>query len=480
MKHKTYRQHSLNPSLADGFTNPSGPFRRKTATALAIAAFLSGSLLATSLHGQSATRSLPANYTAGGSIEVTIQANPGSADFWGMEEFVPNGWTVTNIRINGESASSAQAAFVPANHQVNFGPFFDSNARTFAYTATAPSDASGTATFGGGGQANISGNTGSATIGGDTTVAAEAPADPVPVITVHPQSQEVDLGASVTFSVTVESDTDVTYQWRRNGADIDGATGATLTIDSAAEADAGDYTVAVTNEHGTTISNVATLEVTIPPLLPVAIDVTLDPGDVLLSGSKIFNLAATLDYSVDIGGETNNVDITVDHNHRGRLTGSGQVNGQDAEVHGTVRRFGSASDPLHRVNLTVRVPETGIALDHTLDIDASGNLTGNVRRRGSADSQSVSIALPGEIDGSWSLDIETGADGNGTATLNLVNQQIAYNVKAGQSAAHNNRKILTLSPSTANGGGSLRVDLDQNNEVVLVMGRAKGQSINAR
>lgn len=81
-------------------------------------------------------------------------------------------------------------------------------------------------------------------------------ADPVapPVVSVPPTSTRATVGASAQFAVTAGGAGSLTYQWRRNGAAVPGATSPTLTLANVQPADAGVYTVAVTNANGTTVS----------------------------------------------------------------------------------------------------------------------------------------------------------------------------------------------------------------------------------
>jgi hypothetical protein len=77
----------------------------------------------------------------------------------------------------------------------------------------------------------------------------------VPVITVEPVSHNLCPTASVQLSVAANyADS---YQWNLSGNPIEGATGSTFTIPSAAPADAGNYTAAVSNAAGTVSSSVA-------------------------------------------------------------------------------------------------------------------------------------------------------------------------------------------------------------------------------
>ncbi|HEX2101631.1 MAG TPA: peptidylprolyl isomerase [Candidatus Synoicihabitans sp.] len=84
-----------------------------------------------------------------------------------------------------------------------------------------------------------------------------------PIITASPRSQTVAPGGSVTFSVTA-IDGPTGYQWSKNGTAISGATGSTLTLTNVSAADAGDYTVAIVNPQGTTVSRPASLLVATP------------------------------------------------------------------------------------------------------------------------------------------------------------------------------------------------------------------------
>src|SRR5438552_3179194 len=85
-----------------------------------------------------------------------------------------------------------------------------------------------------------------------------------PMITNQPQSQSVIIGTTVDFSVAVNSTTFPTYQWRFNGTNIAGATATNYTIYSAQPTNAGNYSVAVTNQAGWTISSNASLTVLAP------------------------------------------------------------------------------------------------------------------------------------------------------------------------------------------------------------------------
>ncbi|MCF7688574.1 MAG: SMP-30/gluconolactonase/LRE family protein [Cephaloticoccus sp.] len=89
-----------------------------------------------------------------------------------------------------------------------------------------------------------------------------------PIITTQPRSQTVTVGGNVQLTVIASGTPDPIHQWQFNGAAISGATSNTLTLTNVQAADAGEYTVVVSNDLGTVTSNAATLTVTATPTSP--------------------------------------------------------------------------------------------------------------------------------------------------------------------------------------------------------------------
>ncbi|MFL2909789.1 MAG: immunoglobulin domain-containing protein [Limisphaerales bacterium] len=73
---------------------------------------------------------------------------------------------------------------------------------------------------------------------------------------VSTQPNNVEIGEGEGFSVSAAADggAPLSYQWFRNGVLIEGATSAEFSIAQAGVADAGNYTVKVTNEAGEILS----------------------------------------------------------------------------------------------------------------------------------------------------------------------------------------------------------------------------------
>jgi hypothetical protein len=111
------------------------------------------------------------------------------------------------------------------------------------------------------------------------------------VLATVPSDRAVAEGSSTTFGVTVEANPPgLTYQWRRAGVALAGATNSTFTIAAVKPADAGLYTVDVRNSLGTTVSDAALL--TITPTI-VAPTISLAPTGVTVSAGAGFTLSVT-------------------------------------------------------------------------------------------------------------------------------------------------------------------------------------------
>jgi mucin-19 len=104
------------------------------------------------------------------------------------------------------------------------------------------------------------------------SAAATLTVDPLarvkPAITSQPASQTVYPGISATFRVKAAGSPLPTYQWRKGGIAIPGATGTALVIPAVQAADAASYDVQVVNSEGSVTSTAATLSL-VPVTPPV-------------------------------------------------------------------------------------------------------------------------------------------------------------------------------------------------------------------
>jgi hypothetical protein len=131
------------------------------------------------------------------------------------------------------------------------------------------------------------------TAGSVTSGAATLTVDFPPTISSQPTSQSVTAGQSATFSVGAAGTATLTYQWKKGGAAISGATAASYTTPVTTSSDsATQFTVTVTNGFGNVTSNAATLTVTAAGVAP---SITSQPvGKTVAAGQTAsFSVTAT-------------------------------------------------------------------------------------------------------------------------------------------------------------------------------------------
>lgn len=89
-------------------------------------------------------------------------------------------------------------------------------------------------------------------------------ASTAPVITSEPEDRSIYAGNSTTFSISASGTNPKTYQWKRDGASISGATNSSFTTNRVGLGAHGSvWTCAITNAVGGVISTGATLNVTV-------------------------------------------------------------------------------------------------------------------------------------------------------------------------------------------------------------------------
>ncbi len=115
-----------------------------------------------------------------------------------------------------------------------------------------------------------------------------------PSITTQPAAVTVTAPAAATFSVVATGDAPLTYQWRRNGVNVAGATSATYTKTptSVATDNGATYSVVVTNGAGSATSASALLTVNPTPVAP---SITAQPASttVTMPAAATFSVTAT-------------------------------------------------------------------------------------------------------------------------------------------------------------------------------------------
>ena len=123
-----------------------------------------------------------------------------------------------------------------------------------------------------------------------------------PSITSQPVSQSVTVGQTATFAAIANGSAPLRYQWRKNGADIAGATASTYTTPATASSDNGAQFVVVARNHvGSTTSNAATLTVTSAG----SPGVTVTPSSLTFGNQDIVTTSAPLMVALQNSGTSN-------------------------------------------------------------------------------------------------------------------------------------------------------------------------------
>jgi hypothetical protein len=163
----------------------------------------------------------------------------------------------SNVVGNAVSFSVSVSGTAPFSYQWRKDgvPIGGATSATYSISSTATSDAASYTVVVTNGVGSVTSTSAVLTI----TAAATAP-----IITTQPSSLSITAGAAASFSVAVSGTSPFTYQWKKDGATINGATAASYTISSTSTVDGASYTVVITNSMGSVTSNVATLSVASP------------------------------------------------------------------------------------------------------------------------------------------------------------------------------------------------------------------------
>ncbi|HVR34716.1 MAG TPA: immunoglobulin domain-containing protein, partial [Methylomirabilota bacterium] len=89
-------------------------------------------------------------------------------------------------------------------------------------------------------------------------------------ITTEPVSRTNVVGTMVSFSVEADGSAPLGYRWRKGTVNLAGATNAMLTLGPLEAADAGNYSVVVSNGLNSVTSTVASLTILVPPTITTA------------------------------------------------------------------------------------------------------------------------------------------------------------------------------------------------------------------
>jgi hypothetical protein len=151
-----------------------------------------------------------------------------------------------------------------------------------------------------------------------TSASLSVVAPSVPTITTAPLAQSAAAGTSAQFSVVAAGSPTLTYQWRKGGTPIAGATSASYTTPALVSGDNGStYDVVVNNSAGTVTSAAAKLTVTAgtaPGIVTPPVGAAVSAGQsvtlsVVASGSGPLHYQWHLDTTTNVGTDSSTFSI---------------------------------------------------------------------------------------------------------------------------------------------------------------------------
>ena len=184
-------------------------------------------------------------------------------------------------------------------------------------------------------------------------------------ITAQPVSESVALGQTASFSVVATGNGTLSYQWKKGGTAITGATAASYTTPATASSDNGAlFTVAVTDSTGSVLSNAATLTVN-------------------ATASTLNTSATSLNFSsVNIGSDGILPVVFTNAGNSNVTISNVTISGAGYAASGV--SSGQIVTPGHTATLNVTFAPAG-----------TGSIAGNVTVTSNAANSTVSIALSG-------------------------------------------------------------------------------------
>ncbi|MDB6121360.1 MAG: C-terminal target protein [Pedosphaera sp.] len=277
--------------------------------------------------------------------------------------------------------------------------------------------------------------------GSDTSLAATLTVIDPPVITSQPVSVTVGAGSSASFTVTANGTAPLSYQWRKGGVDIAGATTTTLTLNNVSQSDAGNYTVYISNATGNATSSTAILTVTSAPVItsqPVSL--TRNAGQ-----SATFTVSATGSAPLSYQWKRNGTNMSGTVSPSFSLS---SVTSADAASYTVLVSNGAGSALSTAAILTVLTPPVitsqPLSRTNTLGSTASFSVTVSGTAPLSYQWSWDGVAIMGATTSSLSLSNTTGSD---AGSYSVVVTNVAGSVpSAGAALAFTGRPLFTKQP----------------------------------
>ncbi len=188
--------------------------------------------------------------------------------------------------------------------------------------------------------------------GSVTSASATLIVNSIVAITTDPISQDAWTGEDVTLTIATTGTAPVTYQWQKDGVDINGKENASLTISGIALSDAASYKCIATNIVGSDTSDVAVLTVN------ETVSIVNSSNDTIISVNDDITLVVTTSGTAPITyqWQKNGVDIFGEQSNSFSILGADTTDSGDYTC---IATNGGGSDTCIAIKLTVEY-ETAI------------------------------------------------------------------------------------------------------------------------
>jgi hypothetical protein len=200
-----------------------------------------------------------------------------------------------------------------------------------------------------------------------------------PAITGQPQNQTVKAGGNVTFSVTVSGGAPLSYQWRYGGTNLPGANSATSSLFNVQLAQAGGYSVVVTNSSGQATSATATLTVNCGYTLSASSASFVSTGgadsvNVISAGGCTWTVSGVPAWATVTGGNAGSGNGTVSYTV---ASNPGVVRNATLSIAGHAYAISQAGADLTAPTVAIGSPAANASLTNTI-VTVTGTASDNV------------------------------------------------------------------------------------------------------
>lgn len=301
-------------------------------------------------------------------------------------------WRKNGTAIAGATTSSLALSSVSSADTANYSVYVASNLVTFTSAPT------------------------------QLTVFAQGTAVPVTIVS-QPSDRTVAAGQSTTFAVEASSPTGATlsYQWKKGGTAITGATASSYTISSVQTSDGGTYTVTVSDGVNTDSTTSGAALAVSGGTSAVAPTITVQPipQAVVLNGTATFTAAASGTPTPTYQWQKDGANVSNSSTISGATTGTLTITSVSNANLGTytlvaTNAGGTAVSTGAALTITGAVAPTISAQPQSATVTAGGNVTFSVTASGTPTPtyqwQKNSVSISGATNASYTINGVTSSD----------------------------------------------------------------------